>query len=214
METKSRQDNNSTFDVNDGSLLISSAREAIQVFLSNRTMEVPLALRLNSRFSVKTGCFVTLKNNDPEKTLRGCIGFPEPVMPLSNALIQAAVAAAVEDPRFEPVTKRELDNLLLEISILTRPNQINVKKKIDLPKEITVGKDGLILKWAFGSGLLLPQVAREYDWDAEEFLCNLSMKAGAPPDEWLNPESIVYKFQAIIFGEETAGGRIVTISEE
>lgn len=189
------------FQDKDGPLLIGVARSAISNYLGTGKRVTPEVLRTDSRFRQKMGCFVTLRKNDPERSLRGCIGFPEPVYELSRALVEAAIEAATGDPRFPPVKKHELSQLLLEVSLLTKPVQIRVEKQQDLVSKIEVGKDGLIMKWALGSGLLLPQVATEFDWSAEDFLCNLSMKAGAPPDQWLVPGTLVYKFNALVFEE-------------
>jgi uncharacterized protein (TIGR00296 family) len=201
-----RQD--SIFSAEDGHLLVSSAREAITNFLVSRQIIVPKCLLSDSRFENKLGCFVTLKLNDEEKSLRGCIGFPEPVYKLSKALTEAAIGSATQDPRFRPVSIEEMKSLLVEVSVLTIPTLILVKSSRDLPGQINLGKDGLIMRWSFGAGLLLPQVATEQMWDAEEFLMNLSMKAGAPPDQWLVPGTQVLKFQAQIFGEDEPSGKV------
>ena len=199
------------FNEEDGELLISSAREAITTFLSSSRVSVPSRLSNDPRFEQKLGCFVTLKANDKEKTLRGCIGFPEPVFKLSNGLTQAAIAAVTEDPRFAPVVFEEINHLLIEVSILTTPRVIEVKSRRDLPESIELGRDGLILRWTHGSGLLLPQVAKEYNWTADEFLANLSMKAGASPDEWLVSGSTVLKFQAQVFEEKSPRGEVILV---
>lgn len=185
----------------DGDVLVSSAREAIDSYLSKSKWVVPSRLS-GPRFQQKQGCFVTLrikKGGD----LRGCIGFAEPIFELSQALTRAAISSATEDPRFPPVTLKELERLMIEVSVLTTPKVIHSSARKELPKLIEVGKDGLILKWSFGSGLLLPQVPEEFGWDAEEYLANLSMKAGAPPDQWLVPESVILKFQAQVFQEQS-----------
>lgn len=189
------------FHEKDGPLLTGVARSAISNYLEIRKRITPEVLRTDLRFREKMGCFVTLKKNDPERSLRGCIGFPEPVYELSKALVDAAIEAATDDPRFPPVKKPELSQLLLEVSLLTKPIQIRVDRQQELVSKIEVGKDGLIMRWTFGSGLLLPQVATEYNWSVEDFLCNLSMKAGAPPDQWLVPGTLVYKFNAQVFEE-------------
>ena len=199
---------NSIFEAEDGHLLVSSAREAITKFLVSHQIIVPQNLLSDSRFENKLGCFVTLKQNDEEKSLRGCIGFPDPVYKLSKALTEAAIGSATQDPRFEPVRIEEIRSLLVEVSVLTPPTLIHVKSVRDLPSQIEAGKDGLIMRWSFGAGLLLPQVAKEQMWDAEEFLINLSMKAGAPPDQWLVPGTQVLKFQAQIFGEDEPSGGV------
>ncbi len=188
--------------------MISAVRESINTFLSTSRIAVPALIQADARFERKQGCFVTLKSNDEEKTLRGCIGFPEPVFKLSKALTEASIAAATEDPRFPPVKLKEMDSTLAEVSVLTEPQVIQVSSPKEIPSKIRVGKDGLILRWPFGSGLLLPQVAAEFGWDADEFLANLSMKAGAPPDQWLVPGNMVLKFQAQVFQEESPKGRV------
>jgi len=196
----------------DGPLLISVARESINRYFKTKTVVIPPSITEDPRFRRRMGCFVTLKKNDEDKSLRGCIGFPYSTKELSRVLPESAVAAAFDDPRFPPIREIELRELLLEISLLTEPSQIEAKDQRELPKKIEVGKDGLIMKWSFGSGLLLPQVATEYNWDSEEFLCNLSMKAGAPPDQWLVPGTIVYKFNALVFQEESPLGQVTLMT--
>jgi len=196
------------FSEADGPLLVGVPRNVISTFLQTGEKVTPPSLIEDLRFRQKMGCFVTLKKNDPEKSLRGCIGYPEPVYELHRALTNSAVEAATGDPRFPPVKSPELARLLLEVSLLTKPVEIISKNQKDLLSKIEIGKDGLIMRWSFGSGLLLPQVATEYNWGAEEYLCNLSMKAGAPPDQWLIPGTAIYKFNALIF-EETSPGAAV-----
>jgi len=205
---KSENPFDTTFGVEDGPLLLSVTRNAISTYLETKKRKIPPSLLSDPRFKQKMGCFVTLKENDSERTLRGCIGFPEPVYELYNALTHAGIAAASEDPRFAPVKSGELENLLLEISLLTKPVEISVKDPRELLSKIEVGKDGLILRWSYGSGLLLPQVATEYNWRVEDFLCNLSMKAGAPSDQWLAPGTLVYRFRAQVFQENSPEGHV------
>ncbi len=197
------------FGLKDGEVFIASAREAITTYLTRHQIVLPESLRSVPRYESKCGCFVTLKRNDAENSLRGCIGFPEPVYKLSKALTEAAVHSATQDPRFEAITLDELDSLLIEVSVLTTPTPIDVKSQKELPSQVKVGKDGLIMRWSFGSGLLLPQVATEEKWDAEEFLSNLSMKAGAMPDQWLVPGTLILKFQAQIFKELEPKGKVI-----
>jgi uncharacterized protein len=189
------------FDEKDGKILTSAARSAIKEYLQSRKRIVPVELDSDQRFKQKLGCFVSLKENDEIHSLRGCIGYPEPIYELSKALTFAAIEAATGDARFPPVKANELSDLVLEVSVLTKPEEVKVTKPQEFPKKIDVGKNGLIMKWAFGSGLLLPQVATEYNWNAEEFLCNLSVKAGAPPDQWLVPGTMILKFNASVFEE-------------
>jgi len=196
------------FSEDDGPLLTQGARQIISTYLETGNRVTPISLIEDLRFKQKMGCFVTLKKNDLDKSLRGCIGYPEPVHELSKALTHSAVEAATGDPRFPPVRSKELSNILLEVSLLTRPEEIKVRTQTELSSKIEIGKDGLIMRWSFGSGLLLPQVAPEYNWGPEEFLCNLSMKAGAPPDQWLIPGTMIYKFNALVFEEMSPGSKV------
>jgi uncharacterized protein (TIGR00296 family) len=201
------------FDSSDGLLLIRAVRESIRTFLESRTIVIPSALSSDVRFEQKRGCFVTLKNADVGNTLRGCIGFPEPVYKLAKALSEAAVYAATEDPRFPPIELSELDSLLIEVSVLTKPVRIDVEEQSELPEKIEVGKDGLVMKWSQGSGLLLPQVATEYHRNAEEFLENLGLKSGSHSKQWLVPGTSVYKFQAQVFQELAPNGKVVPATD-
>jgi len=141
----------------------------------------------------KRGVFVTLKNPD----LRGCIGFPLPVMALGDAVIEAAVAAA-NDPRFPPLREDELKGLTLEVSVLTVPKVL----KEPSPEKLEIGRDGLIIEFSGRSGLLLPQVAPEHNMAAVEFLEAVCQKAGLPSGSWKEKGAIIKTFQAEIFSED------------
>ena len=155
------------------------------------------------------GVFVTLNSvHNGTKTLRGCIGLPYPTTPLVQAVIEAALSAATQDPRFPPIALEELDQITFEVSVLTPPERVKVEKPTEYPTKIKVGRDGLIIENSYRKGLLLPQVPVELDWNEEEFLCQTSMKAGLPPDAWLLKDTKIYMFQAIIFEEATPKGQI------
>jgi len=157
------------------------------------------------------GVFVTLNYLDSNKQehLRGCIGFPMAEKSLYYSIIDASIAAATQDPRFPPVNKNELAEIIFEVSILTPPVEIKVQNPKDYLNVIKVGRDGLILKWKDGSGLLLPQVPVELNWDTEEYLANLCYKAGAPPDIWLMSDSKLFSFQANIYKESYPNGNVM-----
>lgn len=148
-------------------------------------------------FNEKRGVFVTLTE---EGELRGCIGYPYPVLPLGEALHDAAVSAAVRDPRFMPVREDELAAIEFEVTILTPPELLTCSAA-DRPKNIEVGRHGLIIKDRGMSGLLLPQVATEYGWDAEEFLMHTCIKAGTDRDAWKRDDTALYTFEGQIFSE-------------
>jgi len=160
-------------------------------------------------FSERRGVFVTinLATASPER-LRGCIGFPYPIKPLGQAIQEATVAAASEDPRFPPVSDSELGSVVLEVSILTPPQDIHVSNPRELPSKVRIGTDGLIVSRFGFSGLLLPQVATEYSLDPTEFLSQTCLKAGLPPDSWLEEGTEVKAFQAEIFAEKAPRGEV------
>ena len=156
-------------------------------------------------FKNASGVFVTITTH-PGNELRGCIGYPEPVMPLIDALKDAAVSACSRDPRFPPVKPEELKKLKIEVSLLTPPEEIKVRKPRELVGCVRVGQHGLIMERGWRKGLLLPQVPVEWGWDAEEFLSQTCLKAGLLPDSWLQEGTCCYKFEAEVFSEEEPGG--------
>jgi len=199
-----------TFDLtqDEGSFLVTLARNTVKEYLRNgKTLEPPE--ETPEKLFEQCGVFVTISTLiDNEKALRGCIGYPYPTIPLVNAVINSAINAATEDPRFEPMSYRELDNVVFEVSILTPPEPLVVANPKEYLGKIKVGQDGLIIERGYHKGLLLPQVPIEWGWCEEEFLCQCCMKAGLPPDSWLTKDAKVYKFSAIIFEEETPNGKI------
>ena len=189
----------------DGKELVKAARLIVTEFLTNKNKK-KLSNDFQSRFSFKSGVFVTLNDRSG---LRGCIGFPLPQKRLCDALVDAAIAAATEDPRFSEVKQSELDEITFEVTVLTQPIEIKVSDPLEHPTQIKVGRDGLIVKHGVYSGLLLPQVPVEYGWTEEEFLGHACEKAGLPRDIWKDPKTEVLRFEGIIFKEETPNG-IVT----
>jgi uncharacterized protein (TIGR00296 family) len=171
-------------------LLLQLARNAIQTTVQ-KGRKLPMVESLSLLLRENRGVFVTLWM---EGELRGCIGFPYPVKPMAEAVQEAAVCAALEDPRFPPVQAGELSQIELEISVLTPPKSIS-------PEQIKVGIHGLIVTRGNRSGLLLPQVAIEYGWDAETFLSQTCLKAGLPQDAWKGKVSL-YGFEAQVFNED------------
>lgn len=158
-------------------------------------------------FNEKMGAFVTI-NTYPSEMLRGCIGMPEPIMKLKDAIKEAAVSAC-HDPRFPPLRKDELDFIIVEVSILTKPEIVNVRKPEEYARKIKVGRDGLIAEHGIYRGLLLPQVATEYGWNEVQFLDETCMKAGLPPGCWKDGKTKIYSFQAHVFSETEPRGKIV-----
>ena len=189
----------------DGDVLVKTARKAVTEFLSNGN-RMKLESDLKEKFSFNSGVFVTLNNPDG---LRGCIGFPMPEKKLSHAIVEGAIAAATEDPRFPSVKTNELNDIVFEVTVLTPPIEIDVSDPTEYLEKIKVGRDGLIIRHSFSSGLLLPQVPVEYGWNVEEFLQHTCEKAGLSRDTWKNESVKIEKFEGIIFKEETPNGAIV-----
>ncbi|MEJ5293296.1 MAG: TIGR00296 family protein [Candidatus Methanosuratincola sp.] len=197
------------YSIDEGRYLVRLARRAVEEYLSTGTKIMPADVP-GQRLLEKSGVFVTLEKVTPRGlTLRGCIGYPVPHLPLAEATVDSAISAAFNDPRFPPVERRELDSIVFEVSILTPPVLVKVESPKDLPSSIKVGRDGLIVESGYYRGLLLPQVPVEYGWDEETFLAECCMKAGLPPDAWLSRKTLVYRFSAEIFAESSPKGEVV-----
>lgn len=188
-----------------GERAVRIARRSIESYLDGEDLHRIIAAA--GSLGARRGVFVSLYTY-PSKELRGCIGYPYPAENLAEALVRAALAAALEDPRFPPVGQEELRSIAVEVSLLTTPEVIDAGDKSMLPSLIEVGRDGLIIESRYGSGLLLPQVPVEYGWSGEEFLMNLCIKAGLEPTYWLEKEPIIKRFRADIFAEESPGGPV------
>lgn len=187
----------------DGTILVQTARKIATEYITKHH-KLELDEKIRNRFSFDAGIFVTLNISSD---LRGCIGFPMPRR-LNNALVDAAVAAATEDPRFPPVTEDELDRITFEVTVLTPPVEIKVDDPSQLVSRIKVGRDGLIVRQGLYSGLLLPQVPVEYGWSEEEFLSHTCQKAGLPSNCWKDKKTRVSSFEGVIFKEEAPKGKI------
>ncbi len=194
-------------DEDDGATLVRLAREAISTYLtSGKVLSTPqLASEV---LKEKRGVFVTLTTHH-EKELRGCIGIPEPIKPLAEATIDAAISSATRDPRFPMVRPEELSGLTVEVTVLTRPESITVEDPHEYTEEIELGRHGLTIEKGRYRGLLLPQVPIEHGFDIGEYLGCLCMKAGLPGDSWSKQDVKICRFEGIIFSETTPEGRVV-----
>ncbi len=170
--------------------LLTIARDAIHNKLENQPFTP--SPREEQRLNERAGCFVTLKLNDQ---LRGCIGNFQSRRPLFQEVALMAVAAATEDPRFAPLTLVELDQVNIEITILSPLEKING------PDDIIVGQHGIYLEHGYNRGVLLPQVASEHHWDALTFLRQTCNKAGLSADMWQSEDTELYRFSGQIIAE-------------
>ena len=169
-------------------LLTVARRTVIEYVKNKKTPDFKIESEVLQK---RCGAFVTLKTKNG--TLRGCIGHIVAEKPLFLVVRDMAIAAATQDYRFSPVTSTEIDDIEIEISVLTPMQRVNNVG------EIKVGRDGLLIKRGYMSGLLLPQVPVEQGWDKATFLEHICYKAGLPADAWKSSE--LWKFQAIVFSE-------------
>jgi uncharacterized protein (TIGR00296 family) len=187
----------------DGRKAVELARYVIDKYVKDKNSPEK---NLKGPFLANQGAFVSI-HTYPKKDLRGCIGIPLPVMSLQKAIIEGALSATC-DPRFPPVTVNELDSIIIEVTVLTRPEEIIVKDPKDYVNEIVIGRDGLIVEKGFYKGLLLPQVPVEWNWNVEDFLANTCMKAGLMPDAWFERDIKIFRFSGQVFSELEPRGDI------
>ncbi len=172
--------------------LLKVARDAVAAAVKGEAISVPQTEE--TELEARCGCFVTLKNG---QRLRGCIGNFTSDRPLIELVAEMAKASATSDPRFfsDPITAEELDQLDIEISVLSP-----LQRTMD-PLSLRLGVDGIYIKRGYATGCFLPQVATETGWSKEEFLSYCcSHKAGLPADAWKDPKTEVYLFTAEVFG--------------
>jgi len=188
----------------EGKKAVTLARSVIEHYVQN--IPIPSS-NLTGVFQKKQGTFVTLHTH-PSHNLRGCIGIPLSVMHLQDAIVDAA-KSSTRDPRFPPLGEKEISKIVIEVTILSQPEQINVNTPKDYITKIKIGRDGLIVEQGFYKGLLLPQVPVEQGWDEEEFLSHTCMKAGLSPDAWFDDNIKIFKFSGQIFTEIEPNGKIM-----
>lgn len=199
------------FSLEDGKLIIQFARDNIEYYLMN-DKRIPVPDDIKKRFAENYGAFITLNvmkvNGNP---LRGCIGYIESIYPLYEVVHKVSVSSATEDPRFPSVSIEEMDQITLEISILTPPKLIDVDDPKDYLGKIVIGRDGLIAEKGMRRGLLLPQVPVDHgrNWDVETFLSHTCQKAWLSPEAWKEKSTKIYSFQAVLFEEEEPRGTII-----
>ena len=171
-------------------LLLQIARDAVRSYLAGELRRLPEFT--SGVLAESHGIFVSIHKG---QDLRGCIGNVNPVGPLWRSAAECAIAAAVGDLRFTPITLAELSLVEFEISVLSAVEQVQSVS------EIEVGVHGLLVSKGGSRGLLLPQVATTYGWDRERFLQETCKKAGLKSDDWKDGATI-YRFRALVFGEK------------
>ena len=172
-------------------ILLKVARETMETYI--KTGKTPTFKIVDSLLNEECGSFVTLHKKGQ---LRGCIGNIIGSMPLWETIRSMAIESATGDPRFSAVTEDELEQIDIEISVLSHP------KRIENIDEFHLGEHGVIIKRGSNQGVFLPQVAQETDWSKEEFLSYLcSHKAGLSPNAWKDNDTEIHIFSAQVFKE-------------
>jgi len=200
------------YTLEEGKKLVKAARNSIELFLSTPNFKYSIIENTLPEFTQRHGVFVTLYVYQTQG-LRGCIGFIEGIEPINRLLPQAAISAAAEDPRFNPVSKDELSELIIEVSILSEPTKLSGNPN-DLIRQIKIGRDGLIINYGYLSGLLLPIVAVEEKWGPKEFLDNVCIKAGLPSHMWRMPGVSLSRFSTQVFREKEPKGEVEEVKLE
>lgn len=175
--------------------LLGIARQSVGTAVKeHRLWEVPASQSV--ALMQERGAFVTLKEHGE---LRGCIGYVSPMKPLALTVRDVAAYAALKDSRFRPVMPDELGQLQYEISVMSPLRHV-----MDVT-EIEVGRHGLVMKNGDREGLLLPQVPVEQKWDRGTFLVETCLKAGLPKTAWKSPETDIFEFTSLVFGDSQPG---------
>jgi uncharacterized protein (TIGR00296 family) len=201
----------SELTIEEGVYLVRLARRSIEEYFEKgeriKPSDVP-----SEKLLRKGMVFTTLETMDPttrRTSLRGCIGFLSPVYSLVEAVVESALEAAFNDPRFPPVEPWEMGNIVVEVTVLSLPEPINVRDRWELPRRIVIGRHGLVVEKGWFKGTLLPVVPVEYCWDEETFLAETCLKAGLRPDCWLDPSTRVYYYEGRAFKEVAPRGVII-----
>lgn len=185
-----------------GKILLESARSTLATYLNDKKIQIPL--HGTPPLTENAGAFATLwqrqpagKIDIPERDirLRGCIGHIQADTPLFQLVPAMTLRAATADPRFAPMEAIELDDIQIEVSILSPLTQIEDIAAIE------VGKHGLLLEAGGKRDLLLPEVPVRRGWDREQFLQAVCRKANLPPNYWQNSRAKLFIFTTVVFEE-------------
>ena len=187
----------SPMSIEDKHYLLQLARTVILDHLGEKTSN-PLPARSSPVFMEKRGCFVTLHSSGQ---LRGCIGIIEPIKTLIAGIKENAIHAGFQDPRFSPVTQKEMENITIEISILTKPVPLVFESADDLKKLLKPGVHGVILSQGYYRSTFLPQVWEQLP-GTEDFLGHLCQKAGMEKTCWKDTKTAVEVYEVSAFSEK------------
>lgn len=195
--------------MDEGRELVSAARNSIELFLRNPHFTKSLVKKSMSPFRKRNGVFVTLRHY-PTKELRGMSGFIEPMQDVGELVVDAAISAAFEDRRFIPISINELQHLIIEVSIISNPQQLT-GSKLARSKAIELGRHGLILEYGTRKGIVLPRSYAKFHESKKHMLEEACKSAGIGTNLWAQPMIKLYKFESTIFAEETPEGNVVEV---
>ncbi len=203
----------------EGEFLVKTARNTFVTFLTN-IERLPLPKDVLGKLRERRGVFIRVGRSQEMACTRRmetlcCLGYPFPSRELIQATMDSTIACAVRLAASKTFNTGRFDNLLFEVSVLTKPELVNVGIATDYAKRIEPGKHGLIVQYGFATGLILPQVSIENNYDEKDSLSECCIKAGLPPDSWLTfPNIDIYKFQAEIFRETGTDGTVVRFDSD
>jgi uncharacterized protein (TIGR00296 family) len=198
------------YSIEEGRVLTEAARSAIELYLTSPRFSAKMITVQLRQFEREHGVFVTIEHY-PTRTVRGCIGFARGIRPLPELLVQSAIAAASEDPRFVPVSHLEFEHMIVEVDILSKPVRLSGTAD-KIRKAIKPERDGLIIEYGYRSGTMLPSAAADNGWAAEEFLENLCASAGLERHTWHNAGAKLYRFTVEAFRESSPRGKVEKVA--
>lgn len=197
------------YNIDHGRQLVKAARNSIELFLIDPNFDREIVRNTLHEFKMRHGVFVTLEHY-PTRVLRGQMGFPNAIAPLNESVVDAAIAAAFEDTKFVSVSKPELDELIVEVSIMSSPIHLNGGAHARL-NGIKIPGDGIMIEYGLRRGLILPMVPVEKKWSKKRSLEEACKKAGIHANHWMQPKVRLYRFEAQVFREESPNGDIVEV---
>ncbi len=198
------------YSLEDGERLIKAARYSIELFLKSPRFESRIIENHIKQYAEHRGVYILLYHY-PTITMRGSSGFSRPVSQLNKLVVEAAIAAATEDPKHVPVSEPELDECVIELYILSDPERVEKRDNRKITKLIKAGKDGVMIQYGFKSGVILPTIAARNGWKQEEMLDNACIEAGLPKDSWKRKEIELHRFTAKVFRESRPHGMVEEI---
>ncbi|MEM3841429.1 MAG: TIGR00296 family protein [Candidatus Micrarchaeaceae archaeon] len=195
------------YSLEDGKKLVVAARNSIELYLKDPKFEPKIVKETLREFSEPAGVFVTLRHY-PVGTPRGHAGFSEPIAPLGESLVEASIAAAFGDQRFVPVSHRELEDIVIEVDVLSSLQKINGGEANRL-RRFSLGKHGILIKYGMRKGLMMPGFPIRHGLSKVGALSETCVHAGLPQNYWKQPNVSLFYFTTYNFVEESPYGRVL-----